>query len=54
MDVLIVTAMFSEGILDNNDIYTIQATKQHDHILNIQLSSRDVPVTQQAKVKNQK
>ena len=36
--VLIVTAMFSEGILGNNDIYTIQATKHHDHILNIQLS----------------
>ena len=44
MDVLIVAAMFSEGILDNNDIYTIQATKQHDHILKIQLSWRDVPV----------
>ena len=54
MDVLIVAAMFSEGILDNNDIYTIQETKQHDHILNIQLSWRDVPAKQQAKVKDQK
>jgi hypothetical protein len=53
-DVLIVTAMFSEGILGNNDIYTIQATKHHDHILNIQLSWRDIPLKQQAKFKHQK